>query len=94
MLRQWFSDPWLMIGFTGQAAFSARFLVQWLSSERLGRTVVPRSFWYFSLLGAVLLLAYAVQRRDAVFILGQLFGLIVYGRNLALLSRPDPAPGT
>ncbi len=89
MLHPWLADPWLVVGFSGQAAFSARFLVQWLRSERAGRTIVPRSFWHLSLAGAVLLLAYAVQRRDAVFMVGQLFGLFVYGRNLALQSRTD-----
>ncbi|ROQ89580.1 lipid-A-disaccharide synthase N-terminal domain-containing protein [Desulfosoma caldarium] len=78
---------WLGIGFSAQALFSARFLVQWIASERLGRSVVPISFWYLSLCGGALLLAYAVWRRDPVFILGQGTGLFIYGRNLYLIHK-------
>lgn len=67
--------------------FSARFLVQWLASERQGRSVVPVAFWWLSIAGGGLLLGYAVWRRDPVFILGQGFGLLVYLRNLMLISR-------
>jgi lipid-A-disaccharide synthase-like uncharacterized protein len=76
---------WLAVGFAGQALFSARFLVQWLASERRGRSVVPLAFWYFSVAGGVTLLAYAVYRRDPVFIVGQLGGLAIYLRNLQLI---------
>jgi len=81
---------WLTIGLLGQACFSARFLVQWIASERLRRSVVPLAFWYFSLGGGVTLLAYAIYRRDPVFILGQGAGLFVYARNLYFIRR---APG-
>lgn len=76
---------WLGIGLFGQALFSMRFLVQWLRSERAGRSVVPIAFWYLSLGGGLLLLSYAIHRRDPVFILGQLTGVIVYLRNLQLI---------
>ncbi|HEY7482583.1 MAG TPA: lipid-A-disaccharide synthase N-terminal domain-containing protein [Gemmatimonadales bacterium] len=76
---------WLGIGFLGQALFSMRFLVQWLRSERAGRSVVPIAFWYLSLGGGLLLLSYAIHRRDPVFILGQGTGVIVYLRNLHLI---------
>ncbi len=86
---------WLAIGLLGQAAFSGRFLVQWLASERAGRSVVPIGFWYLSLVGSLLLLAYAMHREDPVFVLGQVFGTAVYLRNLALLRREaSPAQGT
>ncbi|MEJ5349516.1 MAG: lipid-A-disaccharide synthase N-terminal domain-containing protein [Desulfosoma sp.] len=78
---------WLGIGFLAQGLFSARFLVQWIASERIGRSVVPVAFWYLSLAGGALLLAYAVWRRDPVFILGQGTGLIIYGRNLYLVYK-------
>lgn len=81
------AGAWLALGFAGQALFTARFLVQWLASERRRRSVTPVAFWYFSLAGGVLLLAYALHRRDPVFILGQLFGLGVYGRNLHPIGR-------
>lgn len=82
---------WLGIGFSAQALFSARFLVQWIASEKAGRSVVPVAFWFLSLLGGALLLAYAVWRRDPVFILGQGAGLIIYSRNLYLIHREKRA---
>jgi lipid-A-disaccharide synthase-like uncharacterized protein len=78
---------WLIIGFVGQALFSARFLVQWIVSERKGESVVPVLFWYFSLAGGLTLLAYAIYKQDPVFILGQGAGAFVYIRNLVLISR-------
>jgi lipid-A-disaccharide synthase-like uncharacterized protein len=78
---------WLAIGFLGQAFFSARFLIQWIASERRGKSVVPRAFWYFSIGGGMTLLLYALWRRDPVFILGQGAGLFVYARNLYFVLR-------
>ncbi len=78
---------WLTIGFLGQAFFTARFLVQWLASERKRDSVVPVAFWWLSLLGGGTLLAYAIARRDPVIITGQARGLVVYTRNLMLLAR-------
>ncbi|MGD2067267.1 MAG: lipid-A-disaccharide synthase N-terminal domain-containing protein [Gemmatimonadota bacterium] len=78
---------WVALGFMAQVIFSARFLIQWLASEREGSSVVPVSFWYLSLAGATLLLLYAVHRRDPVFILGQSAGLFIYVRNLILIRR-------
>ena len=76
---------WLALGLAGQVAFSMRFLVQWIYSERKKESMIPISFWFFSLLGSVLLLSYAIHRRDPIFILGQSFGFIVYTRNLQLI---------
>ncbi len=76
---------WTGIGFLGQALFSARFLVQWLRSEIRRESVIPIAFWWFSLSGGITLLAYAIYKRDPVFILGQGFGLLVYARNLYLI---------
>ena len=78
---------WLAVGFLGQALFSMRFLVQWWRSERAGNSVVPVAFWYLSLGGGLLLLCYAIYRRDPIFILGQLSGVVVYLRNLHLIRR-------
>ena len=86
---QW--DLWIALGFLGQAAFSARFLVQWLWSEKMRQSVVPVYFWYFSLLGGAILTVYAIHRRDPVFTVGQAFGLIVYVRNLMLIRRSAKA---
>lgn len=80
-------EIWLAVGFAGQALFSTRFLVQWLSSESAGRSVVPTAFWYLSLGGGATLLAYAIHRADPVFVVGQLAGLFVYTRNLQLTRR-------
>lgn len=83
---------WVGIGLAGQACFFSRFLVQWIVSEREGRSVVPRAFWYLSITGGLILLSYSLWRRDPVFILGQSIGLFVYLRNLVLLRREDAAP--
>jgi lipid-A-disaccharide synthase-like uncharacterized protein len=77
----------LALGFLAQGLFSARFLVQWVASERAGRSVVPLSFWYFSVAGGGLLLMYAIFRKDPVFIAGQAAGLIIYLRNLFLIHK-------
>ena len=78
---------WIGIGFLGQALFSARFIIQWLASERLRQSVVPLAFWWFSLAGGATLLSYALWRGDPVFVLGQGLGLVVYLRNLVLIRR-------
>jgi lipid-A-disaccharide synthase-like uncharacterized protein len=76
---------WLLAGFGGQALFMGRFVLQWLASERRRRSVIPVSFWYLSIGGALVLLAYAVHRRDPVFVAGQGLGVAIYLRNLQLI---------
>lgn len=76
---------WVGLGLFGQLLFSARFIIQWIASERKKRSIIPVSFWYFSLGGSALLLAYAIYRKDPVFILGQSVGAVVYVRNLRLI---------
>ena len=76
---------WLLVGFGGQAVFMGRFVLQWLASERRRRSVIPVSFWYLSIGGALVLLAYAVHRRDPVFVAGQGLGVAIYLRNLQLI---------
>ncbi|AHE67657.1 lipid-A-disaccharide synthase N-terminal domain-containing protein [Legionella oakridgensis] len=78
---------WLGIGLLGQAVFSARFIVQWLVSEKEKRSVIPVAFWYLSLLGGITLLTYSIYKRDPVFILGQSTGVFIYSRNLLLIQR-------
>jgi lipid-A-disaccharide synthase-like uncharacterized protein len=75
-------DWWIALGFVAQLMFTARFAVQWIASERENRMVIPLAFWFFSIGGGVLLLVYAIHRRDPVFIAGQAFGVFVYARNL------------
>lgn len=87
------ATTWIVIGFVGQALFSARFLLQWLASERARRSVIPTAFWYFSLGGSMVLLAYAIHRADPVFIVGQATGLAIYLRNLYLIRVAAPAGG-
>lgn len=82
---------WLGIGFLGQAFFFSRFFLQWLASEKRGRSVIPMSFWYLSLAGGLTLLAYAVHVGDPVFILGQSTGAFIYLRNLWFRQRERSA---
>ena len=86
---QWLTldHVWLMVGFLGQALFASRFIIQWFKSELVGRSVIPVAFWYCSLGGGIVLLAYAIHKLDPVFITGQAAGLVVYSRNLLLIAR-------
>lgn len=93
-LQEWFRavfidnvDGWAMVGFLGQLIFSSRFAVQWVASEKAGRSVIPIAFWFLSIGGSACLLVYAISRRDPVIILGQLFGIVVYTRNLWLIAK-------
>lgn len=78
---------WMVLGFAGQALFMGRFVLQWLVSEVQGRSVVPLAFWYLSIAGALVLLAYAWHRDDPVFLAGQGLGVLIYLRNLQLVRR-------
>ena len=80
-------DWWVVLGFLAQALFTMRFLVQWIASERAGHSVIPLAFWLFSIGGGLLLLVYALYRKDIVFIAGQAFGVFVYLRNLHFVLR-------
>jgi len=80
-------DWWVVLGFVAQALFSMRFLVQWIASERAGRSIIPTAFWIFSIGGGVLLFAYSLYRKDPVFIAGQGLGLFIYVRNLYFVLR-------
>ena len=83
-------DTWLMmLGFAGQGLFMSRFLVQWFYSEKHKKSVIPRSFWYLSLVGGVLLFTYALLRKDPVIMLGQFFGIFIYIRNIYFIRRAD-----
>lgn len=82
---------WIAFGLVGQACFFSRFLVQWIASERAGRSVVPVAFWFFSIGGAVILLSYSLYRKDIVFVLGQSVGIFIYLRNLYLIRREKKA---
>lgn len=78
---------WIVVGFGGQCLFMMRFLWQWIHSERVGRSIIPLAFWYFSLGGSFVLGVYAIHRRDPVFITGQALGMFIYTRNLLLIRR-------
>jgi lipid-A-disaccharide synthase-like uncharacterized protein len=78
---------WLCIGLIGQSLFMMRFIVQWIHSERHKQSLIPVSFWYFSLIGGLTVLAYGFHKAEPVIILGQLPGTIVYARNLMLIKR-------
>ena len=80
-------NAWVLLGYVGQTLFAMRFFVQWVASERVGRSVIPTAFWFFSIGGGMLLFVYALYIRDPVFILGQGLGLFVYLRNLYFVFR-------
>ena len=87
---------WILIGFLAQVLFGGRFILQWLRSEKAGESVIPVGFWWLSIFGGLLMLAYAIYRWDPVFMLGQALGLLVYVRNLVLIrrtARRDVQPG-
>ncbi|MCB9882735.1 MAG: lipid-A-disaccharide synthase N-terminal domain-containing protein [Planctomycetes bacterium] len=86
-ITSWSGVVWVLVGFLGQALFFARMAVQWIVSEREKRSVVPRVFWVFSLAGAVMLFAYFAWRRDIIGILGQTTGIVIYARNLRLITK-------
>jgi lipid-A-disaccharide synthase-like uncharacterized protein len=78
---------WQVIGFIGQIMFSVRFILQWIESEKQKKSVMPVSFWYFSMFGSLTLLSYAIYQQDPVFIIGQSFGMVVYLRNLYFIFK-------
>lgn len=86
-ITTWASLAWVTIGLLGQLAFSGRMLVQWIVSERSRASVVPAAFWWMSLIGGLLLFAYFVWRKDAVGVLGQSSGIVIYARNLKLIRK-------
>jgi len=81
------NTAWIIIGFIGQAFFSMRFIVQWIASERQKMSIIPVSFWFFSIAGSLTLLAYAIYRQDPVFICGQSLGVLIYARNLYFIKQ-------
>lgn len=87
MLQNRIPSGWLLVGALGQAVFLLRFVYQWLYSERQGESVLPLGFWVVSFVGSVVILAYALQRHDVVLLLGNVFGTVVYARNIVLLRR-------
>ncbi len=78
---------WVAIGLLGQSLFMMRFLFQWIYSERAKQSVVPEIFWYFSLGGGLIVLAYAIHKKDLVFIVSQSLGTFIYLRNIQLIWR-------
>jgi lipid-A-disaccharide synthase-like uncharacterized protein len=86
-------QAWWAFGFVGEVFFGLRFLVQWIATERRRKSVVPVAFWYMSLLGAAILLSYAIHRRDPVFIAGIAPTIPIYLRNLYFIRRSARAGG-
>lgn len=84
-VSSWTEFWWVIVGLGGQLLFTARFLVQWVQSERQRKSVIPVTFWYFSITGGLVLLSYAIWRKDPVFIIGQSTGVLIYARNLWLI---------
>ena len=101
LVASWATTPttelaWILIGLIAQFMFSMRFIVQWVATEKARASIVPETFWYFSLAGGAMLLAYAVYRMDPVFVLGQASGLVIYVRNIHFIwlgKRAVSPPG-
>lgn len=85
---------WIAVGLGGQLMFMMRFMLQWIATEKARKSVIPVSFWWFSIIGAAILLAYAIWRRDPVFILGQSLGFFIYSRNLWFIYQERRESGT
>jgi lipid-A-disaccharide synthase-like uncharacterized protein len=84
---------WLLVGLLGQLAFTARFIVQWIASEKAKASVMPVAFWYLSIVGGLVVLAYGIHKLDLVIILGQLPGVVVYSRNMWLIRKGKRVAG-
>jgi lipid-A-disaccharide synthase-like uncharacterized protein len=80
-------DFWLVFGICAQLLFAARFLVQWITSERAGKSVIPFAFWIFSMGGGLMTLVYGIVKREPVIILGQGLSTIIYVRNIMLIMK-------
>jgi lipid-A-disaccharide synthase-like uncharacterized protein len=94
-MMDWGDSPyWLAFGLLGNAAFASRFLVQWIASERAKDSVIPRAFWYLSIVGSIVLLVYAVHLKNPVFTLAYLPNAFIYARNISLLNRKERDRGT
>jgi lipid-A-disaccharide synthase-like uncharacterized protein len=85
------TPAWMIVGLIGQTIFGARFVLQWIASERLKRSVVPTAFWYLSIVGSVIVLTYSIYRRDPVFIAGYSLNMVIYLRNLYFIRREAAA---
>ncbi len=80
-------DIWLLLGIVGQLMFTMRFLVQWLTSEKLGKSVIPTAFWFFSIGGGLITLVYGIAKKEPIIIMGQGLSIIIYVRNLMLIAK-------
>ncbi|HBF30692.1 lipid-A-disaccharide synthase N-terminal domain-containing protein [Rhizobium sp.] len=88
-INSWGDFLWLVLGLVAQLLFSLRFIIQWLVSEKQKRSVIPSAFWWFSVFGGILLLAYGIHRGEPIIILGQAMGIVVYIRNLMLVYQGE-----
>jgi lipid-A-disaccharide synthase-like uncharacterized protein len=86
-------DFWLVFGLVAQLTFGARFIIQWISSERAGKSVVPFAFWLFSVAGGLMTLVYGIVKREPVIIFGQGIATLIYIRNIMLIYREKPTSG-
>lgn len=89
-VSSWFSahvNWWTILGLAGQALFMSRFLVQWIASEKARASVIPEAFWYFSIVGGLIVFVYGIGRDDLVIMLGQGSGIFIYARNLYFIHR-------
>ena len=86
-ITSWVGVVWVLIGFGAQAVFAARFIIQWIVSEKRQESVVPEIFWWISITGGIMLYCYFVWRKDLPAVLGQSTGIVIYARNLRLIAK-------
>lgn len=84
------TDPWLLVGLIGQGLFFSRFIVQWIASEKAGKSVMPTIFWYLSISGSLLLLAYSYHISDPIFLVASFLNIFIYIRNIILIKKSSP----
>ncbi len=82
---------WKVVGWTGNVVFFSRFFVQWIATERRGQVVIPVVFWWLSLVGSLLLLAFALHEKSSVFIFAYAFPWVPYIRNIMIHYRNKAA---
>lgn len=91
---EWLSQQWSLwkvIGYAGNATFFSRFMIQWIASERAGKSIIPVQFWILSIIGSVILAVYAIHTKDLVVIFAFAPNSLVYIRNLMLLHKEKKA---
>lgn len=86
-LARQFADPWVLFGFLAQFIFFLRFVIQWIASEKEKKSIIPVAFWYLGIVGSLMILIYSIKREDIVFVVGSIFNVLIYLRNIVLINK-------